>query len=326
MANAIYANARAKSLENNLLGTDRLNRMIDSGSPDEAMRVLSEVNFGGGVSVGSFSDFELLISAEEKNFIDFLKSDCPSEALKNYMLYPFDFHNAETFIKEKYLKKQFNESTVYGGIFDKEDMREKIMLDDYRSFPEKMAEALSFCDGEFTTGRATGATVDAVFKKALYSELYKNARKIADLKEIFSVKADCANVGTALRTRNFSTATRYFVDGGNITQSELKILSEEPFETLKEKCRFMSIGELISLAIDACVKDEPMSEFEAKADGFALSLLKRKKFATEGIVPFMLYCFYKLAELKNVRIIMVGLINGMDKNEIRRRLRNSYER
>ncbi|MDY6367167.1 MAG: V-type ATPase subunit [Clostridia bacterium] len=324
MANVIYANARAKALENGLLSVDRLNRMLDSGSPDEAMKVLAEVNFGGGVSIDSFMKFETLISAEEKKFISFIKADCPSQAFKNYMLLPFDFHNAEAFIKEKYLKRKADDFTVDSGMIEKESMKEKIMLDEYKDFPDEMAKALITCDSDFVSGKATGASVNSVFKKALYKELYKNAKK-GELNEIFNIKADCANIGVALRVRNFSQAKEFFVSGGKLTETELKTLSEESFELIKEKCKFMSCGELISVAVDSCIKDEPLSAFETLADDFALKFLKKKKYATDGIVPFMLYCYYKLAEIKNVRIVMVGLINGMDKNEIKRRLREGYE-
>ena len=277
MANAIYSNARAKALENNLLGKDRLLRMLEAISPEEAMKVLAEVNFGGGVSVDSFMKFETLISAEEKSLISFVKSDCPLTALKNYLLLPFDFHNAEAFIKEKYLKKQFPELTVESGLFDKDVMREKIMLDEYKDFPEEMGKALLFCDGEFTSGKATGASVNAAFKCALYKELLKNAKKNPYLNEIFTVKADCANVGTALRVRNFNAAKRFFVVGGKINETELKLFSEEPADVLKEKCKFMNAGGLLSVAADAFSKGEPLSDFETEADSFALTLLKKKK-------------------------------------------------
>ena len=325
MMNVIYANARAKALENGLLGVDRLNRMIDSASPEEAMKILSEVNFGGGVFVDSFLDFEKLISAEEKAFISFIKADCPSDALKNYLLLPFDFHNAEAFIKEKYLKKQVADLTVESGLFDKESMKEKIMLDEYKGFPEEMAKALLYCDGEFTSGRANGASVNAAFKCGLYKELYKNARQDNLLKQIFSVKADCANFSAAIRSDNYNSAKRFFVVGGKLSANDLKTLSDEPVETLKEKFKFTEIGDLIATAVDSLAKDGSMSDFETAADDYALTLLKKRKYSTEGAIPFMLYCYYKLAEIKNVRIVLVGLINGTDKNEIRRRLRNTYE-
>lgn len=325
MMNVIYANARAKALENGLLGMDRLNRMIDSPSPEEAMKILSEVNFGGGVFVDSYMNFEKLISAEEKAFISFIKADCPSDAIKNYFLLPFDFHNAEAFIKEKYLKKQLSDLTVESGLIDKEIMKEKIMLDEYKSFPEEMAKALMFSDNEFTSGKANGASINAAFKCGLYKELYKNAKKDAVLRQNFSVRADSINVGVALRSGNYATAKRFFVVGGKLTENELKSLCDEPVETLKEKFKFAEIGSLIGLAADSLSKDGSLSDFETEADGFALDLLKKRKYSTDGAIPFMLYCYYKLAEIKNVRMILVGLINGTEKSEIKRRLRNTYE-
>lgn len=326
MANAIYANARAKSLENGLLGIDRLERMAESGSADEAIKILSEVNFGDGISIASASEFEKLLSVEEKNFLDFVRADCPSEALKKYILLPYDFHNAEAFIRQKHLKKDIADLTVSSGTIEKDALKDKIMLDEYKSFPEELAKALLYADVEFVSGRATGSSINAAFKKALYTELNKCAVKVADLKEIFSVKADCANVGVALRTRNYAAAKNFFVVGGKISGGDLKVLCEENLEILKDKCKYMPNAELCVKAVESAAKGEPLSEFEKSADGYALSLLKKKKYSTEGIVPFMLYCYYKLAEIKNVRIIIVGLTNGIESAEIKRRLRDSYER
>ena len=53
MTNAIFANARASTLQASLLGADRLNRMVDCASGDDALKILSEVNFGNGVTVAS---------------------------------------------------------------------------------------------------------------------------------------------------------------------------------------------------------------------------------------------------------------------------------
>ena len=326
MANVIYSNARAKALENGLLGIDRLERMATAGSPDEAIKILSEVNFGDGVYISSFSEFEKLLSAEEKKFLNFVRSDCPSEYLKKYILLPYDFHNAQAYIRQKHLKKEIVGANDLSGTIEKEVLKDRIMLDEYRAFPEELAKTLLFADGEFVSGKATGAVIDAAFKKALYVELNKCASNITELKEIFSVKADCANVGVALRTRNFSYAKNFFVVGGKLSSGDLKTLCEESLDTLKEKCKFMPCSNLCIKAVESAAKGEPLSDFEKEADGFALSLLKKKKYATEGITPFLLYCFYKFAEIKNVRIILVGLINGLDGAEIKRRLRNCYER
>ncbi|MCQ2387697.1 MAG: hypothetical protein MJ066_04555 [Clostridia bacterium] len=64
MSNIIYSNARAKFLSNSLLGKDRINRMIDS-SVEDAIKILSEVNFGDNALIESNFDFEKLIDIEK---------------------------------------------------------------------------------------------------------------------------------------------------------------------------------------------------------------------------------------------------------------------
>ena len=68
-----------------------------------------------------------------------------------------------------------------------------------------------------------------------------------------------------------------------------------------------------------------ISEFEKAADDFPLKILLEKKYSSEGYLPFVTYCYYKLAEIKNVRIILVGLLNGESKTAIKNRLRLTYE-
>ena len=65
--------------------------------------------------------------------------------------------------------------------------------------------------------------------------------------------------------------------------------------------------------------------FGKKGELIAANYLKKQKYSVEGIRPFMLYVYYKLAELTNVRIAMVGLINGQDEREIKNRMRETYE-
>lgn len=325
MANAIYSNARAKALENRLLGKERLNRMLESGSAEEAMRILSEVNFGEGVTVESCLDFEKLIDAERKNLAEFIKETCASDAFKHFFLLKNDFYNAEAFIKSKYLKVNPDDMTVEDGLISKERLKEKIFVDDYKEFPEAMRRALSEIDYEFVMGRATGMSVDGIMKKALYSSLRRYAMKDKILFRIYSFKADCVNIALSLRSRDYSEAEKYYVEGGDLTKNNLKCLCEEAPETLREKCRHMPVSSAVLVAVEDFIANKPLSDFERIADSYAMSLLKEKKYSSDGILPYMLYCYYKSSEIDNVRIILVGLINGIEASEIKGRLRESYE-
>lgn len=326
MANAVYSNARARVLEVGLLGKDRIDRMLDCSTAEEAVKVLEEINFGEGTVIESALDFELLIDAEKKKLFDFIREAGPDKDFGNFIMLKNDFHNAEAYIKAKYLKIDVESFTEISGTIDKAVLKEKIFVDDYDSFPDGLKKALSYCDEEFVGGRANGLKVNSAFEKYYFEELYKCSESNKYLKEIYSAKADQANISIALRLRNFNEAKDFFVRGGDLTDAQLKSLCEEQLETLKEKFKFYKHYNMLALAIDGAVAKKPLSEFENVAESFAVERLLKDKFSNDGILPFMQYCIYKLGDITNVRIIMVGLINGLDKSEIRRRLRSYYER
>jgi vacuolar-type H+-ATPase subunit C/Vma6 len=145
------------------------------------------------------------------------------------------------------------------------------------------------------------------------------------VKEIYTAKADYINVSLSLRLRDYKKAKEQFVQGGTILESGLKTLCEEGKETLKEKAKTITSKLDILLAVNAFADNMPFSEFERVSEGYAVRLLSKRKYEQSGIIPFINYCFMKETEYRNVRIALAGIINGMDKADIKRRLRDTYE-
>ena len=325
MLNAVYANARAKANENYLLGYDRLLRIIDCPTISDAFKVLSEVNFGGGITLSAPNEFEKLLTAERQSLTDFIKTNCPNEYLINYFLYPLDFHNAESLLRAKHLKIGAEDMLGAEGVFSIDYLKDKIFADEYRDFPKWLKNALIEGDAKFVSGNTSGAEINLIFKKALYQALLEECKKDKTLFEIFRAKIDFINISVALRLRNYQLAKESFLEGGLINISDLKMLCEENLDSLKQKCIFLEHKDFILSAINQKSQSTPLSDFEKEVDGFELSILKKNRYNTGGLYPFMLYCQYKLAEINNVRIILVGLQNGIEKDQIKRRLRNTYE-
>ena len=324
MANAIYSNARAKYQENFLLGKERLLRLIESESISEAYKVLSEVNFAGG-AFGAEDDFENVIRLDEERFFAFVKETCPSNALKEYLFIANDYHNAESFMRAKHLKIDADKLCVSSGLIDREKLKEKIFADNYKELRPLLSNALSVAEEKFSASCRSGAEISLIFKKALYEDLYQISLKDPILKEIFSARADGANVSLALRTRDYKWCKDRFVKGGTLNDAELKVLCVEPKETLKDKIKNFKTKANVFLAVEEFISGSALLEFERVNQSVAVKILKAKKYQQSGIVPFMNYCFMKLAEYFNVRIILSGIINGHDKADIKRRLRESYE-
>ncbi|MDY2841599.1 MAG: V-type ATPase subunit [Candidatus Borkfalkiaceae bacterium] len=324
MSNIIYANGRVSTKINSLVGTERLNRMIETDSPEDAFKILSETGFGGDLSAGVVC-FEKSLSYELAQLDSFIRDVCPSENLKRFLLYKNDFHNAEALIKCKFLKTDEKSLLVQDGVFRAAEMKERIFSDDYKYFPLNMALAFAECDEKFVSGSADGVFVNNAIEKAYFADLYETAKKQPLLLKLYKVKADCANIQIALRCRDYNAAEKFFVKNGVICDDDLKVLCVETFDVIREKFRFSEYKEILGLAVDAAERGKPFSEFEKAADDFPLKILLEKKYSSEGYLPFATYCYYKLAEIKNVRIILVGLLNGESKTAIKNRLRLTYE-
>lgn len=326
MAGMIYANARAKALEKSLIGEERMNRMLDALSAEDALRILTEVNFGEGVALDSVMDFERLIDAEQTKFFSFLREDSSPKTVAEFFMLKNDFHNVEAFVKSKYLKKDLGETTVDGGTLDKVFLKECVMNDEYGTLPDCMRQALLKADEVFTSGKADGAIINALFVKAYYEQLHKVAEKDEQLKKIYTFTVDCINIGVALRMRNYVGVKDFLLPYGKLTDSNIHALSEDALENLKEMFKFTDYKEAVAVAVEEKIKGQALSGFEKFTDEYALKLLSKRRFEIEGNIPFLLYAFTKVAEIKNVRIILVGLINGIDRKEIKSKLRKIYER
>lgn len=324
MSNVIYAGARAKSLYKGLLGAERINAMTESVNAEAALGILSEAGFISASFDGA-TDYESILSAAKTELFDFIREACPSEALKKYLLYKNDFHNAEAFIKAKFLKLDGGELACESGTLSASVLKERIFVDDYRSFPKAMAQALSQCDEAFVSGTATGVAINGLMEKAYFSALFEACKKDKLLTRLCHYKADAANVKIAIRSRDYKYAEKQFVKGGELGDAELRALCEETPDTIKEKFKFSYIGKEIAAAADALEKNASLSEFEKLTDDYPLKLLLINKYSTEGYYPFIIYCLYKLADIANVRIILSGLYNGESRQDIENRLRLYYE-
>ena len=67
-----------------------------------------------------------------------------------------------------------------------------------------------------------------------------------------------------------------------------------------------------------------ISEIEKILDDYVISYFKPSKFAILGLDPVIAYLFLKETEIKNLRLIITGMVNKIPAEAIRERLRMSY--
>ena len=320
MGSVLFSGARASYLSVNLLGDERLKRALD-GDFDNAVKVLSETGFGVGVSADA--DIDALIEKETEKLAEFIRSAAPTADIKKYFLLPYDFRNAESVIKAKYLKTEPILNRC--GVLDEKTLKDKIFADDYKGLPDNMAKALSEADRIFVEGTADGCKINSLFIKALYDELFalKTDKRIS---EMLKAQADMLNIGIALRARNYDMAKRQFVKCGILSENDLKTLCEAELAVISEKFFFSRYKAEMTAAINGLENDKNLKEFEKASESYPAKMMNKERYSSEGAVPFIRYCVYKKADIVNARIILIGLSVGLSREGIASRLRAHYER
>lgn len=325
MTNVIYANARAKSLEKNLITKDKFVKLADADGAESSLSMLRETGFGDCVQIDSPVDFEKLIDAEIGKFFGFLEEVCPVKGLIEIFKLKYEFDNAQALIKSKYLKINPDYMLCEYGITDLKKAKEDIFADKYEDFYPELKQALVKCDDVFTSGAATGAKIDGIFSVAYYLALRRLSKVDKIFEQAFECVADKANVSLALRSRDVNLVKENFIKGGSVPFPKIIALAEMPFDMLLKE-NFGKRTDAVKVAVREAEKKKPLFDFEKICDGFILECLNENKYDVSGARPFIAYCYYKKIEMENVRIVLSGKVNGISAEHIKGRLRKSYER
>ena len=110
---------RIRVLETRLLDKAKIDRMIDSNSAEEALKVLQETEYGNVMrNVKRAEDYEVILSEELKRVYHELYDISPVKSLVDIMSIKYDYHNIKVILKGMFLKKDFSHMLIPVGMFE----------------------------------------------------------------------------------------------------------------------------------------------------------------------------------------------------------------
>ena len=318
-----FINGIVKSREKYLITGEKFARMADSVSADEAFSLLRENGFGGE---GEFccADYEKLINGERQKLENFIREYCPEKRFADCVFSENDFFNAECALRLHYGAGDKAMYKTEGNVLLSE--LTAYVKGEKSSVPSHISKAIDEAKKLFDENAATGFKVGMIFLRAYYAYALKTAVKGAQ-KDGVVYEIDCKNISTAVRQigrESGKNTDNGYIDGGKIDLRDLEVITSGDENAVLKKFSSSEYLPLIKLALKEKLSGKPLVEFERECESFTLKKLKERRFETEGLFPLLLYYNYKINELKNVRIVIVGKISGADKDVIRTRLRECY--
>ena len=323
-----FAVGRVRSLENRILTSERIQRLLDAASAEDAFRLLADASYGQ--SGEQVQDYEELIDLELRRTVELIDQITPDADLTNLFFMHYDVHNIKTLYKGTFTTDDVEEILSPLGKLDHATLKGAISSKDYRLLPDIFAQALAQADKEMPSEPDPGkidAMLDQAYFQAIGAFQQQQRSKNPFVTDYFALSADFNNVLLALRLKAmgqpFAQLESLFLPGGTLTTDRLAVVFE---------------GELTPVAFSASPYYDVLKRAWERlvAGGMRLSLLEKERdnalFRLAGQVdqgptsmgPVLRYMLAREQEAKIVRLIMTGKVNRLPDSMLRERVRELY--
>jgi len=326
---------RVRALENGLLDKSKIERMAEAKSANEALKILGETSYGAQVSrLNSVFEYENILREEIASVRQLFWKISPHPEVTDLFFLKYDVLNLKILIKGKYLGQEVEDILVTSGTIAPDKMTTMVSEGKFKELPPEIAQAAEEAQASLEETRDP-QLVDTILDKAHYSYLsrFLSERKEDFLQEFVSVQADLTNIKSFIRVRHVAEGDglrarellrKVFVPGGKLELDSLMAQLDESLTAFAERFARDPWGEVVAEGIASWERDGSLTTYEKLADNFLLSHMKKSRLIAFGPEPLVAYFWAKENEVKLIRIVMVGKINGLPAKDIKERLRDVY--
>lgn len=322
----LYISGRIHAMENRLLTRERMERMLEARTAEEAAKVLQECGYEEMTALTP-SGLERLLAGQRLALFRELRSAAPDPGLLDVFAIQYDYHNAKVLLKSEAAGREAERLLLDAGRYPAAQLMSDYHEDDLRRYAPAFAAAVTAAK-ETLNRTGDPQLADFVLDRAYFEELTAAARDTGSqfLQGYVSVRIDSANLRAAVRSARMNKGADFLdqvlLPGGSIPV---------------EKVRLAALGaaDLAGLYAHTVLEEAAqegakvlhggsLTAFEKRCDDAVTHYLAAGKRVAYGEHPLIGYLYAREMELTTVRIILTGKLAGLDEQVIRERLRESY--
>lgn len=329
-AGLLYSNARIKTMEKTLVSSLQMERLSDAKNMAEVAAMLTEFGYGAGTVAGDAASVDNALEAELAVATGFFKENIFKKSGLETLLLPHDYHNLKSLLKAKYAGvKDVSALLFTDGFVDVKILKEAVFGDEDAKgeLPERMRAVIDTVEKEFSDKTPSGRFIDNAADRAAYEEIFCILKKCNSecLTKYYVVKVDLLNLKNLFRVKSaglsFLSFEEGYLPGGKISKNYFEQIFELPSEEKAKKIAFdfsdYARAAEILLADDAAA-------FETYAANVGLKVFRDDRNDMFSVAPIAGFYLAKITELDSVRLIVSAVRNGVDKQQLKKRLRELY--
>lgn len=325
-----YAVARIRALETQLLTIDRINRMVEADSPEDAYKQLAETHYGTAMAeYPDYYDYEQVLAKEMETVTKTIEEVTPEKEVTDLFLIKYDIHNIKVLLKARVLDIEADDLLVEGGTIDIAKLKDGISNGNYRDFPIWIKPTMDELE-EGLAVQVNPQAIEIALDLAMFHHVFfvLDEKKVPKIKQYFLKQADYINLKTMLRIKKLEQdeffLKKVLIPYGTVKPVFYEQSFEESVEQLLEKIQYSIFGESTAEGLKAFIETGKLTALEKQTDNALLAYIKAESKDPFGLEAIVGYLLAKENEIKLIRLIMVSLINGLSVEKLRERLRDVY--
>ncbi len=322
----LYASARIKALEKNLLSRERLERMADARSMEEAIKVLAELGWPE-ISVSNMATIEKVLAQRRHEAFALVRSLAPDKRLPDVFLVKYDYHNIKTILKSEATGEDPESLLIDAGRIPAKQLLLMLREGVQSGMTEIMTRAIE--EARDTLARTQDPQVlDFMLDQAMFADMLAMAKDFGSpyLLAYVELMIDSVNLRAVVRLNKMGKgfdALRYvLIPGGNISTSRL--LQEITPDMVENIFGNSPLSAAAAAGAAALKGDGSLAAMDHLAEDALMKHLKQAKYVAFGAEPLIGYLAAQEMEITAVRTIIAGRLADMSSEMIIERLREAY--
>jgi len=315
-----YAVARIRSKEMTLFSAATIEQLMARKSQEECLKFLQEK--GWGDSDTPFNAEAILTREREKTWAD-VRELVPDMSVFDILGYPNAFHNLKAAIKE--VCTEGKRANIYYKDTNPsaEEILEAVKSRDFSRLPANMQKAAA--EGlETLLHTRDGQLCDVIVDRAALDAIYQAGKAAKDdmIRDYAESSVAVADIKIAVRSQKTAKSLEFMKNAlapcDSLDVEALALAALKGMDAIREYLAGTDYKE----GADALA--ESPSAFERWCDNRVIKAIQPQKYNSFSVGPIVAYVLARENEIKTVRIILSGKLNGLSDDSIRERIREMY--
>ena len=329
MADYLFGSANIRTLENAIIGRERIERLLNTKTTDEAWALLAD----WGIDIVRNSDGnpmrEETLLGVLKGAYDRLTELAPDSDALRLWLYPYDCNNLKA-AQKAFVRNIDPTSMLFDfGTLPATDIVKMVETGSYEGLPANLQASAQTAMDEYAKTK-NPQVIDLILDKACWRDMLNAAKASGEefVIRLVETRIDLLNTMIALRILRMKSGevgkvlfAEAFLEGGKLARERMIDCMANGEDALLVLLRYSDYSRF---AENFAKSDGALSTAEKLADNYWMSLILENRFVPMGLEVMVSFMAAHEYEVKNLRILLSGKEAGISVATIRERIRDSY--